>query len=227
MMPLPTLDARTESNRMTARVDLHVHTAASFDCSADPGLVAQRCQALGLAPIVLTDHDTVAAATSLRRRGFADVLVGQEITTRDGELIGLFLQSGIEPGAPATDTAGRIKAQGGLVYLPHPLDPARRSLSAETIDRLVNEIDIVEVFNGRSTPDVNDSAAELCRHLGSVPGAGSDAHTLEELGGVYVELEAFQGPSDFLRKLDRARIVRNPSRARLRFEARVRGLVKR
>ena|ERR1041385_6352047 len=201
------------------RVDLHLHSSASWDCDVPPGVVAVRCRSLGLGPVFLTDHDTMNGALELRRADPLGVVAGQEVTTAEGELIGLFLERPIEPGLPAEEAARRIKAQGGLVYLQHPYDRRRRSLPEATIERLAAGIDVVEVFNGRSAPADNRRAEDLREILDAAPGAGSDAHTLEEIGGVYVELPAFSDAPDFLAKLRRARIVRRPSRRRLRLEA--------
>jgi len=203
----------------SVRVDLHLHSSASWDCDAPPGEVAQRCRRLGLGPVFLTDHDTMNGALELRRADPLGVVAGQEVTTAEGELIGLFLERPIEPGLPAEEAARRIKAQGGLVYLQHPYDRRRRSLPEATIERIAAGIDVVEVFNGRCAPADNRRAEELCEILDAAPGAGSDAHTLEEIGEVYVELPAFSGAADFLAKLRRGRIVRHPSRGRLRLEA--------
>jgi predicted metal-dependent phosphoesterase TrpH len=201
------------------RVDLHVHSSASWDCDAPPADVALRCRGLGLGPVFLTDHDTIAGALELRRADPSGAITGQEVTTTEGELIGLFLERAIEPALSPDETARRIKAQGGLVYLQHPYDRRRRSLPEAAIERLAPAIDIVEVFNGRSIPPDNRRAEDLCEILGAAPGAGSDAHTLEEIGAVYVELPAFTDAGDFLAKLRQARIVRDPARWRLRLEA--------
>jgi predicted metal-dependent phosphoesterase TrpH len=201
-----------------ARVDLHVHSSASFDCWVPPVEVARRLRAYGMGPVFLTDHDTVDGARRLREEGFFSTVTGQEVTTRDGDVIGLFLDEPVEPGLSADETVARIKDQGGLVYVPHPFDRRRRALELAALERLRDRIDIVEVFNGRSSADCNRKAEDACQAIGAVPGAGSDAHSLRELGGVYVEVEDFQGPSDFLAKLERARIVRDPARWRLRLE---------
>lgn len=215
----------TESTRpRKVRVDLHLHSDASIDCSADVSDLAQRCSTLGFAPIFVTDHDSIEGAIRLRERTLADVVVGQEVSTLDGDLIGLFLDSRIEPGLPSEETVSRIKIQGGIVYLPHPFDTARRSIAPEVIDRILDFIDIVEVVNGRSSAAANKSAEQLCSSLGCVRGAGSDAHCTNELGSVYIEMEEFSGSADFLRKLDRGRIVAGSSRLRLSVEARLRRL---
>jgi predicted metal-dependent phosphoesterase TrpH len=209
----------TTEGRRVVRVDLHVHSAASWDCGVEPGEVATRCRSLGLSPVFLTDHDTLDGALWLRRRGREPVVVGQEVTTSDGELIGLFLQHAVPAGLPAAEAARRIRAQGGLVYLQHPYDRSRRALQEATIERLARDIDIVEVHNGRSGAEANRRADDLCAILGVAAGAGSDAHTAREIGSVYVEMEAFDGAADFLAKLRLATIVRRPRRWRLRAEA--------
>jgi predicted metal-dependent phosphoesterase TrpH len=200
------------------RVDLHVHSAASFDCGVAPEAVALRLRSYGISPVFLTDHDTVDGALRLRDAGIGPSVAGQEVTTSEGELIGLFLTRPVPAGLSPEDTVGEIKEQGGLVYLQHPLDGRRRSLAEDAVERLRASIDIVEVFNGRSTAAGNRRGEDLCAILGTPAGAGSDAHSLGELGRVYVELEEFEGAQDFLRKLDAGRIVLDPPRWRMRLE---------
>jgi hypothetical protein len=208
------------------RVDLHVHSSASFDSNSEPELVADRSRRLGLDPLFLTDHDTTVAATRLQLLHRGRVVVGEEITTTDGELIGLFLEQRIPPGLTARQTALQIKDQAGLVYLEHPYDQFRRHLSAEAIEDLADVVDIVEVFNARSDEKTNRRADELRETLGAAPGAGSDAHTLRELGSVYVEMENFDGAQGFLANLRSARIVRGRPKFLLMAEARLRHKVR-
>jgi predicted metal-dependent phosphoesterase TrpH len=202
--------------RGVIRVDLHVHSSGSFDCEVDPREIALRARQLGLGPIFITDHDTIAGAMQLQEID-ASTVIGQEVTMAEGELIGLFLRERIEPGLDADEAVDAIHDQGGLVYLEHPYDSRRRRLEAEALERVANRVDIVEVFNGRSDDASNRRAEDLQEILGAAPGAGSDAHTLEELGSVYVEMEAFEDPQDFLAKLRRGRVVRNPSRLLMRL----------
>jgi predicted metal-dependent phosphoesterase TrpH len=135
------------------------------------------------------------------------VVVGEEVMTKAGELIGLFLKEQVPSGLTPLDAAGQIKDQGGLVYLEHPYDRTRRHLTEDGIEELSDLVDIVEVFNGRSDEKANLRAAELCATLGAAPGAGSDAHTIREIGSVYVEMEDFDSAPDFLAKLRKAKIV--------------------
>ena len=195
-------------------VDMHLHSSASFDCQVAPLEVARRCGQLGLSPVFLTDHDTVDGARSLVEAG-KPAIVGEEIVTSEGELIGLFLNDPVPPRLSPEETVAAIKEQGGLVYLEHPYDSRRRNLRENAIERIANQIDIVEVVNGRSKPEANQRAAELRDTLGVPLGAGSDAHTLREIGSVYVEMEAFDGAQDFLAKLRNGKVVTRGSPWRL------------
>lgn len=209
------------------KVDLHVHTSASADSRSKPEEVASRSWRLGLDPTFLTDHDTTAAAIRLQIISRQRVVVGEEITTTDGELIGLFLKRRVRPGLTARETALEIKHQGGLVYLEHPYDEYRRHLKEGAIEDLSDLIDIVEVYNARSDEKTNRRAEELCEILGAAPGAGSDAHTVRELGSVYVEMEDFDSPETFLANLRGARIVRGRPKLLLMAAAQLRHKIRR
>ena len=176
---------------------------------------------------MLTDHNSISGALELEKLGAGRVVVGEEIMTTQGELIGLFLSRLVPAGLTAQETATEIRRQGGLVYLEHPYDAFRRHLTEEAIEEIADLIDIVEVLNGRSDGQANQRAQDLCETLGAAPAAGSDAHTLREIGSVYLEMEGFDGAQDFLRKLGRSTIVKRRSRlmqiARSRLRPRMGG----
>jgi hypothetical protein len=217
---------RVNLRRALIRVDLHVHSSASPDSRSEPERVAARCRKLGLSPIFFTDHDTIAGAAQLRA-GTERVVAGEEVMTTEGELIGLFLERPVQSGLTPKETALEIKAQGGLVYLEHPYDPFRRHLSEAGIEALADLIDIVEVFNGRSEEQANRRAEDLCDILGAMPGAGSDAHSLREIGSAYVEMADFEGAQDFLAKLRGAKIVKRRRKLLLLAEAKLRHKMRR
>lgn len=198
------------------RVDLHMHSSASHDCSVPPEQMAAAAGRFGLSPMVLTDHDTISGALQLRAAG-VPVIVGQEITTAEGELIGLFIEDAIPRDLLAITTARAIKDQGGLVYVQHPYDPYRKSLSEETIERIADRIDIVEVFNGRCDDEANRKAADLRKTLGAAAGAGSDAHHAEDIGAVCVEMDPFDDAQSFLRSLRAGQVIVRPGRRRRWF----------
>jgi len=162
--------------------------------------------------MVLTDHNSISGALELEKLGVGRVVIGEEVMTTQGELIGLFLSRLVPAGLTAKETAAEIRRQGGLVYLEHPYDVFRRHLTETAIEEIADLIDIVEVFNGRSTSKANQLAQDLCDTLGAAPAAGSDAHTLREIGSVYVAMEEFEDAQDFLRKLRRSKIVKRRSR---------------
>lgn len=204
---------------MRVRVDLHLHTSASHDCSSDPEEVFRQCRRLGLGPVFITDHDTIEGAQALARAHPGEVVIGEEITTTRGELIGVFLSEPVPAGLTPEEAAKRIKDQRGVVYVQHPFDSFRRRLPIGVIERIAGQIDVVEVYNPRSDNRANAAAEDLRSTLGVPGGAGSDAHRLREIGAAYVELEEFDDAQTFLMNLGRGAIVAHPNRMRLRAEA--------
>lgn len=194
------------------RVDCHLHTAASGDAVTTLDQLAERVAREKIDVICITDHNVTSAAmkaAAVGGLGGARVIVGEEIRTRAGEVIGLFLTERIPYVLPAAEAIGRIRDQGGLVYLPHPYDPARGSLGAEA-DRLcaAGMADIVEVFNAKiADQSLNARAGELAARWGLSAGAGSDAHDPPGVGAAYLEMPDFDGPASFLASVRSARVV--------------------
>ncbi|MDR2987026.1 MAG: PHP domain-containing protein [Nocardiopsaceae bacterium] len=193
------------------RVDCHLHTAASGDAVTSVDEVAERAAAEGIGVVAITDHnETRAALAAAAERDYGvRVIVGEEIRTQAGEIIGLFLTERIPYVLPAEEAVARIRAQGGLVYLPHPFDPLRGSLGTAA-GRLCAQgmADIVEVFNAKiADQDLNTSAVKLAERWGLPGGAGSDAHDPAGIGAAYLEMPDFDGPASFLAALATARLA--------------------
>ncbi len=190
------------------RIDLHLHTAGSWDSISDPEAVLQRARARGLARIAITDHDRLGVALRMAERYPDEVIPGEEVRTAEGiDVIGLYLHDEIPRGTPAREVCRRIRAQGGLVYLPHPYAPGKGG-SGRLAEELVPHLDVVESFNARLRGgDRNRAARELAERHGLLQGAGSDAHTLGEVGSTWVELpEHPNGPEGLRRALASATI---------------------
>jgi predicted metal-dependent phosphoesterase TrpH len=137
-------------------------------------------------------------------------VVGEELRTHAGEIIGLFLTERVPVGVSPEEAAKAIRAQGGVVYVPHPFDPMRRNLSEPALRALVDEglVDAIEVLNAKtSLPSLNRRAATFAAEHALLAGAGSDAHVPLAVGAAYVEMPDFTDAADFLRKLPLARIV--------------------
>jgi predicted metal-dependent phosphoesterase TrpH len=185
------------------RVDLHVHTCYSDDSLTSLDDVIAAIARARLGAVAITDHDAIAGAVKLSRRAAFTVIIGEEVTTTDGDLVGLFLEERIPPGLSPSKTASLIHDQGGLVYLPHPFDHLRNSALGEAgVATILDQVDVVEVLNGRVLwPPDNQQAVAWAQERRIAAGAGSDAHTPWEIGAAYVEMEPFVSRDDFLRKL--------------------------
>ena len=193
------------------RVDCQLHTVWSGDSTTTLEQLASRVVAVGLDVVCITDHHTIEGARLAAERGIgARVVVGEEVRTRSGELIGLFLSERIPYVLAAEEVATRIRDQGGLVYAPHPLDRHRRGIGERGLADLAAGrcLDVVEVFNAKTREGGdNERAAAAARRLGLPAGAGSDAHDPEGLGAAYLEMPDFDGPAGFLASLRSARVV--------------------
>ena len=194
------------------RVDCHLHTVASGDAVTTLDQLADRVASERIDVLAITDHNETSAAMTAAAAGGAGgarVIVGEEIRTQAGEVIGLFLTERVPYVLPLAEAIGRIREQGGLVYLPHPYDPARGSLGAAAEALCAGGMaDVVEVFNAKIADQaLNDRAAALAGRWGVPGGAGSDAHDPAGLGAAYLELPDFDGPASFVASLASARVV--------------------
>jgi predicted metal-dependent phosphoesterase TrpH len=194
----------------TVRVDLHTHTMWSGDSTTTPDEFAAATEASGLDVVCITDHNAIAGAVTLRDVVGCRVVVGEEVRTTAGELIGLFLTERVPTGLGHLDTARAIRDQGGVVYVPHPFDPMRRNMNERALYELAEAdlLDAVEVFNAKtSLASLNRRAAEFAAEFGIVGGAGSDGHVPDALGAAYVEIDDFETPAEFLAGLARGRVA--------------------
>jgi predicted metal-dependent phosphoesterase TrpH len=194
------------------RVDFHLHTMWSGDATTTPDELDDAVRAAEIDVICITDHGTVNGALELvRSRKLAcRVIVGQELRTRAGELIGLFLSERLPYGIGPEETVARIRAQGGLVYVPHPFDPTRHCLRADVLDELLaaGGVDAIEVFNAKtSLSHLNDRARAYAEAHALPGGAGSDAHEPTAVGAAYLEMPDFDGPHEFVDAMWRGVVV--------------------
>jgi len=187
------------------KVDLHLHSRYSFDCSTSLERLSARGQEVGLDLIDVTDHNTDEGALELGRLAPGLASAGEEVRTSEGDLIGLFITAGIPPGGRTEDVCDIVHAMGGLTYMAHPLDRRRACWTPERVVELAGRIDIIETFNPWCEPGANRAAAELAEQLGKPTAGGSDAHAPHELGQSWMEMEPYEGVQDFLEKLAGAR----------------------
>jgi predicted metal-dependent phosphoesterase TrpH len=198
-------------------LDLHAHSAASFDCVASVGSMIAKARRIGLTHLAITDHERIDGALRARDLATDDltVIVGEEVRSADGDMIGLFLERAVPPGMSAQETAAAIREQGGIVGLPHPFDRFRSSGGSRAADQrrdldlLAASVDYVEVHNARAYRDANPMAAAFA-DAHALPGtASSDAHSVMELGVAQTVVEgAVEDAPSLLAALSGATLVR-------------------
>ena len=217
------------------KVDMHVHTCYSKDATLSLETIIESCRLRGLDGVVIADHNTIAGALALQeiapcppapglsraRTGWQVpgqattcqgrpllVIVGEEIDTTKGEILGLFLKEEIPGGFTPEEAIARIREQGGLVGVSHPLDRLRRAaMRRVALLDILDELDFLEGFNSRVTfPSDNRKAQALAQAHGLPITAGSDAHTAYEIGQAYLEMPSFNGRGGFLEALKEGQI---------------------
>jgi hypothetical protein len=205
---------RRIARRKLIEVDLHMHTDHSPDCATPVEVLLETARDRGLGAIAITDHNEISGALAARDvAAEADdikVIVAEEVKTAEqGEVIGLFLEERIPRGMTMAETIAEIRRQGGLVYVPHPFDRLHSVPDYEHLLDMVEEIDILEVFNPRvAFSAFNEEAERFARKYRIVPGAGSDSHVAQGLGSVRVRIHDFEGPEEFLEAMRDADITR-------------------
>jgi len=196
------------------RVDMHTHTMFSGDSTTTLDEIVESVIESGIDVLCVTDHNALEGAVRLRtileEDGICRVIVGEEVKTHTGEIIGLFLSERIPFGETAVRTCEMIRAQGGMVYVPHPFDPMRRNITEDSLVDITSRglVDAVEVHNSKtSLQSLNAQARRFAGERDLAMGSGSDAHVPHALGSAYVEMPDFDGPIDFLARLREGRVV--------------------
>jgi predicted metal-dependent phosphoesterase TrpH len=203
------------------KADLHIHTEYSMDCNTPLEQIVKRCLELGINCIAIADHGTAEGALKMQAIAPFPVIVAEEILTPQGEIMGMFLKETVPSRLSVEQTISRIRAQDGLVCIPHPFDTFRGSaLHEKMVEEIVDQIDIIEVFNSRAILLRDSTRAQLFAQKHGLPGsAGSDAHTLTEIGNAYVEMPEFNGRDDFLQALAQGKVFGRRSNPLLHFNS--------
>ena len=118
------------------KADFHIHTRYSMDCNTPLDKLIERCIERGVNCVAIADHGTAEGALKLKEMAPFKIIIAEEILTPEGEIMGMFLQETIASGLSVEETLSRIKAQDGLVCIPHPFDRFRPSaMRLETLER--------------------------------------------------------------------------------------------
>ena len=191
------------------RADLHTHTNASDGWPSPAELVDHAIRRGGIQLIAVTDHDTIegalrAADYASRRSSRLHVIVGEEVSSRDGHIVGLFLEKRIRPGMSAAATVHAIHEQGGLAIAVHPFWRTQRRVRGgfvHGVGWLAAELDFDAIEVENATPGFyvfNQMAHRLSVGLGRAETGGSDAHIVDAVGRAFTEFPG-RTPAD-LRK---------------------------
>ena len=179
------------------RFDFHIHSKYSLDSLLKPDTIIKRSMLKGLNAIAITDHNTIQGsliAKSIRQDSLL-IVTGAEIATDYGDLTGLFLNEEVHSRI-FEEVIDEIKDQGGLVMLPHP---CRRKRVPSLND--LAKIDIFEGINARNPELYDIQAQKLSRKIKKPMIAGSDAHTILEIGNAWTCIQNVENPDeDALRK---------------------------
>ena len=190
------------------RIDMHVHTNRSFDCLTRPEDLIEAMYERGLDMVCITDHNEIAAALELKAQFPDEIIVGEEVKTAENvDIIGLFIKEKIPKGTPARETCDIIHAQGGIVYVPHPFAGGKGG-GGRILPQIEDAIDAFEGFNARLHDHALNERAIAWGKLRYVPlGAGSDAHTIAEVGRAWVDVPPFEdNPRSFIASLRQGRL---------------------
>ncbi len=183
-----------ETHKNLGKADLHIHSSYSYDGFSKPEAILKEASKAGLDVIAITDHEEVKGAKEaekLEKKYGVEVIVGEEILTNEGEVLGLFLKEKVKPGKTLKETVKEIHKQGGLVVIPHPFSwfpLTRPPIGIKSLYKLVKDRDIspdaIEVLNatpmGKYTIERNKRVNEKIFSLAEV--GGSDAHIEQHVG---------------------------------------------
>lgn len=187
------------------KIDLHTHSTASPDGGITADQYRQLLQDGVLDCIAITDHNTITLAQQLHKELGEKIIVGEEIMTTQGEIIGLFLDKAIPAGLPLAESIKAINDQGGIVYLPHPFETIRKGIQKSDTEAVAKNIDIVEVYNGRAVAQNKGPEATVWARLHQKPGAASsDAHGMKGVGTAYTTIEKMPTVENLTKQLQTA-----------------------
>lgn len=195
------------------KVDLHTHSFISPDGGINPVQYRDALTNGTLDVVAVTDHNRIDAAQAMQQELGNKIIVGEEIMTTAGEIVGLFLKEVVPAGLSPMETVKRIKDQHGIVYIPHPFETVRKGLHPAVLEEISDHVDLIEVYNGRSFAQDRSKQAVVWAKLNHIPGvASSDAHGHRGLGKTYSLVPQIPTKSNFLAQLKKSTpVVSKPS----------------
>lgn len=175
------------------RVDFHCHTYRSRDSLARPGHLLEACQRKGIDRLVISDHNTIRGAVECQKLDPSRAIIGEEVMTETGELLGIFVTEEVPPGLPVMEAIRLLRAQGAFISISHPFDVYRKGhWHKEQLLEILPYVDAIETFNARCLRAEFNRQAEALAHQQQIAGTvGSDAHAACEVGQASLLLPEF------------------------------------
>lgn len=189
------------------KVDFHTHSVSSPDGGISAEEYTQMLNTKKLDCIAITDHDCIDFAIAMNQKLGNKIIVGQEVTTNQGEIIGLFLTKLVTPKTDIKTAVAEIKNQGGLVYIPHPFETVRKGITKETLNSIKADVDIVEAHNGRAFFQNKGPEATVWARLNNVAiASSSDAHGIKGLASSFTNIKEIPNSTNLLKLLELGRL---------------------
>jgi predicted metal-dependent phosphoesterase TrpH len=192
----------------TIRVDFHCHTRYSKDSLNNIPEMLKICQRRGIDRLVVTDHNTITGALIAKELAPERIIVGEEIKTTRGELLAVYVKEEVPAGLPPAEAIVRLHDQGAFISVSHPFD-LTRSGHWELADmlKIALLVDAIEIYNSRCGRSIyNTRAQEFALQHQLLGTAGSDAHSLIEIGRATLELPSFNDAPGLKRSLEHAQL---------------------
>ena len=188
------------------RVDFHTHTVSSPDSLLEPEILIRTAIRKGIDRVVITDHNKIESAYRAKKIAPELIIIGEEIETKEGEILGAFMEEEIPPGLPPMDVISRLRDQNAFISISHPFDTMRKGgWGKDTLLEILPLIDAIETFNARCLMPYFNWRAEAFAKSHNIPGThGSDAHTAFEIGRGSIFLPPFEDASSLISSLNHA-----------------------
>jgi predicted metal-dependent phosphoesterase TrpH len=189
------------------KVEFHCHTDASRDSLTQVEALVKTARQNGVDRLVVTDHNNIRGALRAKALDPELVIVGEELLTTRGELLVAFVQEELPRGLDPFEAIRRLREQGAFISVSHPFDLRRHGWPLPDLLAIAPLVDAIEVFNARCQwAGLNDQAAAFAQ-THNLPGtAGSDAHTLREVGRATLSVPAFQSAADLRAVIRQGRV---------------------
>lgn len=197
------------------KMDLHIHSSHSPDSRASTKDIVAWARKKGLDIIAITDHGTRAGSLeALKMARGIRVLVGQEVKTRQGDLLIYDVGEDLQEGEDIVRTCKKAQSLGGFIIVPHPFDPMRQG-AGQSLDRIVKYVHAIEGFNSRCFFSWSNKKAEDFALAKAIPAvASSDAHSPENVGRAYTIMEG-KDPFQAIREGRIKMVISKPEKAQL------------